>query len=257
MRSLPVLALLLVLAAGCGSGDSESAGSSTTTAATTAPATTETQPPEEMTLSVYFLRDGRIAAESRSIPKTQGVAFAALRALIDGPTPEERADGITSEVLADTRIELLTVENGTAIVELSDCGGLAQVVYTLTQFPTVDRVETGCRAGKLTRASFEEETPAIFVESPTPGAEVTSPLRVVGTANTFEATFMYELKDASGKVVAKDFVTATSGSGTRGTFDVTIPFVVSEPGGTLTVYESSAEDGSRIHEVEIPLELQP
>ena len=50
---------------------------------------------------------------------------------------------------------------------------------------------------------------------------MSSPLRVTGTANTFEATFNYELNDTDGKVVDKNFVTATSGTGTRGTFDFT------------------------------------
>jgi hypothetical protein len=37
-----------------------------------------------------------------------------------------------------------------------------------------------------------------------------------------------------------------------------VPFKVAEQGpGKLVVYELSAEDGSRLHEVEIPLELVP
>ena len=77
-----------------------------------------------------------------------------------------------------------------------------------------------------------------------------------GTANTFEATFEYEVLDAAGKVVAKHFVTATSGSGTRGTYDVTIRFDAPAGAGKLVVYELSAADGSRIHQVEIPLTLR-
>ena len=100
-------------------------------------------------------------------------------------------------------------------------------------------------------------TPPILVESPTPGQTVEPGFAVTGTANTFEATFNYELKDASGKVLKKDFVTATSGSGTRGTFKFTVPYKVSKAQkGTLVVYEVSAADGSRTHEVEIPLQLE-
>jgi hypothetical protein len=56
----------------------------------------------------------------------------------------------------------------------------------------------------------------------------------------------------------KDFVTATSGNGTRGTFEKTIEFVVDrERAGTLVVYESSAEDGSVVNEVEIPVTIRP
>ena len=93
--------------------------------------------------------------------------------------------------------------------------GLAQVVYTLTQFPEVEEVEV--QEEFATRADFEDLTPAILVESPLAFEDVASPLRVMGTANTFEANFQYELTDTDGRIVDESFVTATSGSGTRGT----------------------------------------
>ena len=52
-----------------------------------------------------------------------------------------------------------------------------------------------------------------------------------------------------------NFVTATSGSGTRGTCDFSVPFEAPGGLGKLVVYESSAADGSRIHQVAIPLTL--
>jgi hypothetical protein len=105
---------------------------------------------------------------------------------------------------------------------------------------------------------LEGAQPLILVESPLPFAHVTSPLRVTGTANTFEATFNYDLVGPDGKLLSHHFETATSGNGTRGTFDFTVPFTVSQPGqGKLVVYELSAKDGSRIHQVEIPLQLEP
>jgi hypothetical protein len=107
-----------------------------------------------------------------------------------------------------------------------------------------------------TRADVEAFVPPILVEQPSPDATVTSPLHVTGTANTFEGTFNYKLEDAAGKVLAKKFVTATSGSGTRGTFDFTVPFMVDAPqDGALRVFELSAEDGSVVHERVIPLRL--
>ncbi len=78
---------------------------------------------------------------------------------------------------------------------------------------------------------------------------------MTGTANTFEATFQYELLDADGNVIDKNFVTATSGTGTRGTFEFTTGEF--DDAATLVVFENSAEDGSRIHEVEIPLGMAP
>ena len=133
---------------------------------------------------------------------------------------------------------------------------LAQVVYTVSQFPTVKSVEI--QGKSYTRADFEDQTPPILVESPLPFEQVTSPLRVTGTANTFEATFNYELTDTDGRIVDENFVTATSGTGTRGTFDFTtdaysVPF---DGIGALIVFERSAEDGSRINVVEIPLRMK-
>ena len=80
---------------------------------------------------------------------------------------------------------------------------------------------------------------------------------MTGTANTFEATFSYELTDTDGLIVDENFVTATSGTGTRGTFDFTTdPFTVPFDGiGGLIVFERSAKDGSRINLVEIPLRM--
>jgi germination protein M len=157
------------------------------------------------------------------------------------------------------------VTGGTAHVdfpEANGCPSIAQIVYTLTQFPTVERVTGNCipvsaYGAGLTRADLEEVTPQILVETPTVGEEVRSPLRITGTANTFEATFMVNVTDWDGRIVAEEFVTATSGSGERGTFDVTVPFEIERPGGSLIVFERSAEDGSQLHVVEIPLALQP
>ncbi|MGI8862449.1 MAG: Gmad2 immunoglobulin-like domain-containing protein [Gaiellaceae bacterium] len=85
---------------------------------------------------------------------------------------------------------------------------------------------------------------------------MTSPLRATGTANTFEANFQYELTDTDGRIIAEDFVTATSGTGTRGTFEFSVPFEVDFGVGSLIVFESSAKDGSRINLVEIPLRMK-
>ena len=248
------LALLLVaaalLVAGCGGGDDES--SSTDTATTTAPA-------ETIALRVYFLRDGRVWPVAREAEETKAVASAALEELLAGPTGQEVADlDLSTAIPSGTELDSLEITDGVATVELSaemPDAALAQVVYTLTQYPTVSSVEIDGKS--YTRADFEDRTPLILVESPLAFEDVVSPLRVTGTANTFEATFNYELTDTDGLIVDKNFVTATSGSGTRGTFDFTTdPFTVPFDGvGSLIVFEFSAEDGSRVNLVEIPLRM--
>jgi len=195
----------------------------------------------------------------REIGQTDALAQAALDELLAGPTEQEGADlQSTTAIPEDVEGVVASIEDGVAAVELSvdlPDEPLAQVVYTLTQFVTVESVDI--QGNTLTRADFEDLTPAILVESPLAFEDVTSPLRVTGTANTFEATFSYELTDTDGLIVDENFVTATSGTGTRGTFDFTTePYTVPFDGvGALIVFERSAKDGSRINLVEIPLQM--
>jgi hypothetical protein len=248
-RLLSLAFALGVLAVGCGGGDNASTTTSTTT--TTAPAQTTA-------LRVYFLRKGQVWPVFRQIDTTGGVATGAVAKLLQGPTDQERSDlGLTTSIPVDVQSAEISIADGVATVkpssELPD-KPLAQFVYTLTQFPTVKSVEVNGK--RYTRTDFEAETPPILVESPLSFQRVSTPLRVKGTANTFEATFNYELTDPDGKIISKHFETATSGSGTRGTFDFTVPFTVDRDGiGELVVLELSAKDGSRIHIQEIPLRM--
>jgi germination protein M len=268
MRSLALAGscLLALALAGCGSDDEGSSPGGTTTqppAQTTDPpaqTSTEEEHAEPIVISVYFLRDGKVGLTRRNAIVGAKVGTAAVEQLLAGPTSTDRAAGLTTAIPAGTRLERLSIDAGTATADFSrelSPAAAAQVVYTLTQFPNVRRVSVD-GAAPLGRADLEELTPPIFVEVPAPGYSVSSPLLITGTANTFEATFQVEILDASGQVVGKRFVTATSGSGTRGTFQAKVPFQVAEEGpGKLVVYELSAEDGARLHEVEIPLELVP
>jgi germination protein M len=256
MRATLVVVLVGALAAGCGSNSSsvgERTSSTARTATTTVTVTTtkratttESGVAQPMALRLYFLApDGKLAAVSRDVEQTRTPGAATLRELTHAPT------GMTTQVPSGLQ---LTIDAGRANVAgpKLDPAALAQVVYALTTFPTVDSVNG------QGRADVEAFVPPILVEQPSPGEAVTSPLHVTGNANTFEATFNYDLEDASGKSLAKDFVTATSGSGTRGTFDFTIPFSVDSPqNGALRVFELSAEDGSVVHERVIPLRLLP
>ncbi len=258
MRFRVVLSLVAVslIAGGCLHDDQTTTVTVRETVTETAGATGTVPNEAPAVLRVYFLRDGKVAPVSRAVVTGSQPGAAALGELLEGPTEE----GLETAIPAGTELESLTIDGGVASVRLSEQptqdDALAQIVYTLTQFPTVTRVDLGADA-PVGRADFENETPAILVESPLPSEEVEPGFEVTGTANTFEATFEYELKDAAGKVLTKDFVTATSGSGTRGTFEFTVPYEVAEPQeGTLTVFEVSAANGSRTHESSIPLRLR-
>jgi germination protein M len=200
---------------------------------------------------IYFLRDGRVQPVLRTLSPTD-FPTAALAELSKGPTPEERQKlGLSNDVTG--RYE---VDASKGVVKTQGAftrAELAQVVYTITQHGT-KKATVGDRV--YTRKDFEVHTPIILVESPLPFQTVTTPLHATGTANTFEATFQYDLVDPGGKLLKTHFVTATSGTGTRGTFDFSVPFKSGSVGmGKLVVYELSAEDGSRIHETAIPVRM--
>jgi Immunoglobulin-like domain of bacterial spore germination len=215
------IAFLVLLSAACGGGGKK--------------AVTATNP--QVTTRIYLVRDGKVAPVERVLPVADSPDL--LRALEAGPTPAERRAGFT-----------------TALLGGSSRLGLAQVVYTLSAHQPTRAVTY--RGTTYRRADFEAETPVILVESPLPFSHVTSPLRVAGTANTYEATFQYELLEASGKVLASHFVTATSGTGVRGTFAFTARFDIPKAvAGKLVVYENSAADGRRIHQSKVPLTLEP
>jgi germination protein M len=254
---------------------STSAGGSTPT--TVAPGTGGT-----IAVNVYFARDEKMATASRTIDKTQGVGAAAMRLLLEGPSGVEQKGGMTSAIPGGTTLLSVNIKNGIATVDLSkeySSGGgslsmmtrLAQVVFTLTQFPTVKGVNfmldgkpIDVLGGEgiiidhpMTRADYEDMSPAILVESPTLGATMSSPVRVTGTANVFEAVFRINIVDWDGLIIADERVQASSGTGTRGTFDVTIKYPGGHTGqGSLIVFENSAKDGSPINVVEMPIVLK-
>jgi hypothetical protein len=226
-----LLLLLVAVAAGCGGSSKSSAPSATTTGPASSVAG------DRIPLIVYRPNGVVLEAQRVSVPRTQAVARAALGALGVGD------------------VSSLQIANGTATVDLVEQPtglALAQVVFTLMEFPTVDQVAIGTRT--LTRTDLDHYAPPILIAEPQPADAVTSPLRVHGNADTFEATFQIEVVDGGGNTVAHKTVTASSGSGQRGSFDVTIPFGGATPGhGKLVAFEASAENGQRIHIVEIPV----
>ena len=255
-----VAAALCLGAAGCGGGG-------TTAPAPTQPTTGETEP--ATTFAVYLLEGEKVAPVRRRVAQTAGVARAALTALLAGPTAQETDAGYGTSIPQGSRFRGVSITGGTATVDLTSSfatgGGsasmltrVAQVVYTATQFPGVVRVAfrlDGAPAEAIggegvivdppvTRADFEDQTPAILVESPLPGDTVRSPVRIHGTANVFEANVGLEVRRADGTVLRRTFVTAASGTGTRGTFETEVP--VEAPAGpfTLVAFAPSARDGS-------------
>jgi germination protein M len=274
------LASVLLLAVGCGSSGKGSTASTSVPASSSSSSVSSTAPSEGSALTIYLVAKEHVVAAGRRAPAA-ATPEDAVRALLNGPQGAvESGLGMTTAIPDGTVLHSVTVADGVATVDLSSefaAGGgslsmqerVAQVVFTLTKFPEIERVRfridgspvstiggEGLMVDDVGRATFANVTPKILVESPTPGEVVRSPLHLSGLANTFEATVNYTLTDSGGTVLAQGFTTATAGSGTWGTFAVSVPFTVKMSGlGHLAVYEVSAKDGSRVNEVSVPVQL--
>lgn len=118
---------------------------------------TPAQPGQQLTgettsIILYFGdQEGFLVAEKRSIPKTRGVARAAVQELIRGPAA---GSGLLPTLPPGTSLNSIKISEGTATVDFSKelqtghKGGSAgemvtvySIVNTLTQFPTVQRVQ--------------------------------------------------------------------------------------------------------------------
>ncbi len=240
---------------------------------------TTSDPAASIQVSAYFVRDEHVALVHRTVPAAPATTRAAFEQLLAGTQAREQAIGLSSAVPTGTFLNGASIENGVATIDLSlSFGGgdlsmrlrLAQVVYTATQFETVEAVVLELDGAPvevfgseglvldqpLTRADFEDETPAIFVDAPAPFDPVGPILRVSGTSNVFEATFMVRVVDAGGTTRYEHFQMATSGTGTRGTFDFTVDVTGSTPGPSLLrLWEPSSMDGSDTNVIEIPIQL--
>jgi germination protein M len=254
-----------------------------------------------MIVRAYFLlRDGSggevvneptLVPVLRTVPKSTATATAAMKALLAGPSAKERAAvlQIRTFIPAGTKLLGIEISGGLATVDLSAefassspadvygvfslRGRLAQVVYTLTQFPTVDRVNFKLE-GKpvtvfaseeivldkpVTRATYRDHyLPLIFVDRPAWGAALLNPGRVTGLANVNEAQFRIALLDRNGKLLVDAPVLATCGTGCWGSFDVTLSYdLATAQWGTLRVWDISEYSGKPVAVREYPVYLRP
>lgn len=277
-----------LLALACDPLPSPSPTPGATGAATTGPTATTT-------VLVYFFlggapEHGGLVPVERVIPQQPEPASAStesatLDALLAGPTEAEGAasPAIFSVMPEGTRVLGLELGNrGIATVDLSRefeaagsanaKGRLAQVVYTLTQFPGITDVHFKIAGTPISvfsdaqlpldppvdRTDFTDELPVIFLDRPAWGAALGNPAHLTGLANVFEAQFLVRILDGSGGTVAERSVMASCGTGCWGTFDETIPYSVTAAGpGRVQAYELSAADGSIVNLTDYPVLLSP
>lgn len=256
----------------------------------TSPAATAGPSPAAELLRVYLVMGvgGRagLVPVLRPVEGTGPAPQGVIEALLAGPTDLETGarPAIGSAIPAGTRVLGASTEGGTAIVNLSadfeaatedglpSAYRVAQVVYSLTALPGIESVRLQIEGqqvttvgpdqfpvdGPLERQAFTEQLPILFVDEPAWGATISSPVRVAGLANAFEATFQVRIADAEGRGLAAGPVMASCGTGCWGTFDVSVPFSVQVAGpGVIQVFELSAKDGGMDNLREYPVQLVP
>ena len=260
---------------------------------TTAPALPTTTLPSDITVFPYFYVDEAghpnrpgpfLVPISREVPATKAVAGAAIGQLLAGPSDGERegVPAISTAVPEGTRLLGLTISEGIATVDLSSAfeadddaaaaaARIAQVVFTLSRFPTVAEVlfrqdgvalDVPTGDGRLVSrpvsiADYLEFAAAIHVEQPGYRGQGANPLHVMGFGAVFEASFNYALTDDDGLIIAEGIAMTGNGSGWGG-FDFTIDYEVDrEQTGALIVWAHSAENGSKIDVREYPVGLIP
>lgn len=240
--------------------------------------------PSFVTYQVWFSQGESLFVTHRSEKATPRVGSAAVESLLEGPEEDEQDLNIGTQIPTGTQLLGLKIQDGIAHVDLTsefESGGgtlsmsmrLAQVVFTLTQFPTVkgvlfsldgEPIEVLGGEGliidhPLKRKDYADLLPPILVTSPAIGRQVGNPVVVRGSANVFEANVTVRILDQDGNEIASTFTTATCGTGCRGTFKVAVPYeVAEEQDGTIVVHDDDAAGvGRPPHEVRIPVRLTP
>ena len=255
-----VACLTVVVAAGAAIVTSGRGGSSQPAATSPAPPATVSGPAETVPvapdLGAYFIKDGELAFVALPGGTGGDDARQRLEALLAGPPA-----GYETDVEPGTKLESFAVADTIATIKLSGRTpvdrGLEQIVRTLTDFEDINwvrfGVEEGLVDGTLASGAVDAAAPVELVRAEFEGQTI----RFAGTADTFEANVQLRVVQA-GKVLASTFVTATCGSGCRGSYEGTIDVPglvpVDDPTGTvagtaagkvtLEAFTTSAEDGS-------------
>jgi hypothetical protein len=262
--------------ASCGSSTKSSVPSNVPVS-TVAPTTAK--PTEKVAVLAYFLLNEKLHAVGREVASAD--SSAAVTALLAGPTNEEKTTGLVTLIPAGTTLNGVKLNGREAVIDLSAAygsgggtlsvtGRVAQMVFTLTQFPGVDTVRfsldgksiteltgEGFSVDGMSRSVFADMTPLVLLEHPYAGQTVTQPIRIAGMSNTFEASVYYEVLATNGTKLIDGFVMATSGTGTWGTFDAELRALPAGTKGpvTLRVFDLSAENGDPTSVTEVRIQL--
>ncbi len=150
----------------------------------------------------------------------EDAARRALEALLAGPPA-----GYETAVVPGTTLESFAVADTIATIKLSGRTpvdrGLEQIVATLTDFDDINWVRFGVEEGLVDRTiasgAVDAAPPIELVRAESKGQTIA----FAGTADVFEANVQLRVMQGD-KELATTFVTATCGTGCRGSFEGTI-----------------------------------
>lgn len=209
--------------------------------------------PGELTVPVYLVRSTPTAFFVEPFPAsvtTVGVDLsasvaAAVEALLDVMLPDD--PDLSTSVPAGTTLRSVTVDGGIVTVDLAGAivgssGGSAQELTFAQQLAHTVRVDPSIEGvlllidgrpitelwGHLDWSEPQVADPfqlsPVTIEVPAIGAAIApGELVVAGQATVFEATVLVSLLSDDGTVLVEDFVTATTGGPSRGTWTWTVP----------------------------------
>lgn len=295
--SVVMSAALAVAATGCGSDKPEASKPDRTTTsasrATPASTTPTTAPSSTKGVVAYFLHAGTASQTGPFlVPVWRGdgtsTAEGAVRALLAGPPAADEpmaTPALSSAVPTGTRLLDVAVSHSVATVDLSAefqsgggstamLGRLAQLVYTLTRLPDVERVALkldgkpvttfsgeGVELGASVGRSFFDGSgllPRLMVDAPAWGEPVRSPFVLAGLAKDVAgASFPYELTAGGESVLGKGAVTTGGETGWSSFRTLVTRAEPERVRRDLVVYVGDAAKGRTDNVLQRPFVIEP
>ena len=226
---------------------------------------------------VYLVRGEHLATTWRA-GSSIDPARAVMEGLLAGPTPLEKEVGFSTSIPTSTSLRAVAVEDHTAKVDLSgdfdDGGGslsmllrVAQVVYSLTELPGVERVEfllDGAQveaiggegvvvAGGVTREEFRELLPPVLLLAPAPGEAIADSVTVRGNVANDVDSVKVVLTGRDGGILTEAEVELGAPENGRRDFSQRLSFT-SEPAEGAIIVTWPGADG-REESLELPLKI--
>ena len=225
-------------------------------------------------MTLWFVKDGKLTSVTRKAPESDDPVRQAADLLLLGPTEEEVASGLSSQIVTGAQVNAIAVRDGVATVDMSadiqavvpgatDAGKadqlkLGQIVRTLTETGDVKWVrfvvdgleqtfaapDDGIYQGLLNRELVDngKDGPP-WIEIDEVKLDRTT-VHFSGTADVNEGALQARLVQ-NGKSLVDAPVQASCGTGCRGSYVLEFAAPDGTTGDiTLEVFSTSAKDGS-------------